>query len=158
MQPDLLQQLRDIHLPADPDWWPPAPGWWMLAAAVVLGCLLGLRWAIDYQRRGRPVKRARRLYQTLYARLLAGEVSAESYLHQSNELLKRLLVHGLGRQAARPASGSAWLRILDQHYGTPEFSEGPGQILGIERFTRSPAIHTESLHALLASFFRRVRT
>ncbi|MBP6325901.1 MAG: DUF4381 domain-containing protein, partial [Dokdonella sp.] len=21
-------QLRDIHLPPDPSWWPPAPGWW----------------------------------------------------------------------------------------------------------------------------------
>ncbi|MEP6880575.1 MAG: DUF4381 domain-containing protein, partial [Dokdonella sp.] len=29
-------ELRDIHLPADPSWWPPAPGWWILAA-ILLG-------------------------------------------------------------------------------------------------------------------------
>jgi len=32
--------LRDIHLPEPISWWPVAPGWWMLAAALVLIVLL----------------------------------------------------------------------------------------------------------------------
>ena len=27
-----LEQLRDIHLPQAVHWWPPAPGWWVVAA------------------------------------------------------------------------------------------------------------------------------
>ena len=28
---ELLAQLADIHLPAEVSYWPPAPGWWVLA-------------------------------------------------------------------------------------------------------------------------------
>jgi len=39
MNPDPLAPLRPLHLPDQIGWWPPAPGWWLLAgvAAVVLG-------------------------------------------------------------------------------------------------------------------------
>lgn len=30
-----LEQLRDIHLPQAVHWWPPAPGWWIVAALVL---------------------------------------------------------------------------------------------------------------------------
>ncbi|MCZ6711931.1 MAG: DUF4381 domain-containing protein [Gammaproteobacteria bacterium] len=157
MQPDLLQQLRDIHIPADPVWWPPAPGWWLLAVATLFGCVLAVRFAFRHYRRRRPIRRTRRLYQALHGRLSAGEITAESYVHQSNELLKRLLIHGLGIRAARPASNMDWLQILDKYHGGSAFSDGPGQVLGNERFRKSPAIQIEPLHQLLASFLAKVR-
>jgi hypothetical protein len=157
MQPDLLQQLRDIHMPLEPQWWPPAPGWWLLAAALVFGCVLAARFALQYRRQRLPIKRARQLYADLHQRHRAGEVPAETYVHESNELLKRLLIHGLGIEAARPISDSAWLALLDEHYGSPAFSGGPGRILGNERFHRDPTIQVEPLHTLLTNFLRKVQ-
>ena len=46
-------QLRDIHLPAEVGWWPPAIGWWVLALIVlILLVMLLQRWR---QNRPKPV-------------------------------------------------------------------------------------------------------
>lgn len=51
---DPLSQLADIHLPADVSFWPPAPGWWVLAALLMCGlCLLGLVQFRRWQQRQR---------------------------------------------------------------------------------------------------------
>ena len=36
MQTDPLQQLKPLHLPPDPSWWPPAIGWWVLLLVLVI--------------------------------------------------------------------------------------------------------------------------
>ena len=54
--PNPLDQLRDIHLPEPISWWPPAPGWWILALA---GCALSF-WLVRYFYRRYKAKHYRR--------------------------------------------------------------------------------------------------
>ena len=43
--PGNLQNLNDIVLPVPAHWWPPAPGWYVLAGLLLaVLALLALRW------------------------------------------------------------------------------------------------------------------
>lgn len=156
MNADRLQQLRDIHVPDAPAWWPPAPGWWLLAVSVV-ALLIWLLWKLwADSRRRRPVRHARRLYGEVYRRHVAGELGDRAYLDASNELLKRLLIHVLGEDEARRASGDDWLRLLDRHAGDAAFSQGPASVLGDARFRADLAADTEAVHRQIEALLARV--
>ncbi len=157
MESDLLQQLRDIHLPVAPSWWPPAPGWWLLG----LAALAGLAYTVYRLRlasiRRRPIREARRLYGALYGAYQRGEINATSYLQRANELLKRLYVHALHEDSARRANDADWLAFLDARSGSNRFSDGPGQQLGNQRFGPHPQADPEHLHPLIERLFETAR-
>jgi hypothetical protein len=157
MQPDLLQQLRDIHLPADPLWWPPAPGWWLLAL-LGIGAIIWLGGQLRAaHRRRQPLKLARRYYDEVYAAFSRGEIDAPAYLQQTNELLKRLYIHGIGDDQARSANDANWLSYLDEQSGGSAFTQGPGAQLGNQRFRPAPEVDPDTLHPLVARLFRNAR-
>lgn len=146
---DALQQLRDIHVPEVPSWWPPAPGWW-LVAALLLGAVVWVIWRGRRARRRRePIRAARSLYARVYERYRSGEISGREYLNQSNEVIKRALIHGLGEREARRATGRAWLELLDRHVDEPAFSRGAGRMLGDARFRPRLAADADAVHPLI---------
>lgn len=113
--PDLV--LRDVHVPPTPPMWPPAPGWW-LVAAVVAACLLVALW-VGLRRR----RRLRLWHSTFDAAASADGPAAK--VAAVSELLRRA-----ARQTSPVADrlqGAEWLQLLDGN-GT-EFSQGPGQLL-----------------------------
>ena len=113
--------LRDIHLPAEPSWWPPAPGWWLIAL-IVLALLVwqGLR-----LRRRQRLARARRGLLREFDR--ANAESGAAKVAALSELLRRT--------ALRYAPGSArlrdedWLAFLDADDPEQPFLRGPGRLL-----------------------------
>lgn len=40
-----LDQLKAMHLPQEPGLWPPAPGWWLLGAAILAAILVLIYWS-----------------------------------------------------------------------------------------------------------------
>ena len=110
--------LRDVHVPPAPSLWPPAPGWWLLAAAVLLS-LAGF-WAI---RRWR--KRRLQAWLGLFDDACA-QTSPAAQIAAISELLRRA-ARRVDKQADR-LQGEAWLRFLDSQKRT-DFSAGPGRLL-----------------------------
>ncbi len=127
-------QLRDIHLPAAPSIWPPAPGWWMLAA-LLIGLLA---WSgMVLIRRLRIRRRRRELLAVLHglADRLERERSPDG-LMQISVLLRRLALARFPRQQVASLSGLAWLHFLDESGGQGRFSQGPGRVLASGPYQR----------------------
>ena len=100
--------LRDIHLPTAIAWWPPAPGWWLLAFVSLAGPLCGfLYWW--WRRRMRLHREA----LARLARLRQAEVSPHQTAMAVSLLLREI---SLALDAAQPQTGlqgESWLARLD---------------------------------------------
>ena len=157
METDPLQQLKDIALPPDPSWWPPAIGWWVLAIAL----LALLCWAVNIAYRGwqsrAPIRAARNLYADLHQQFSAQELDPISFANGCNETLKRLLVHSLGHTELGPQSGAHWLQALDSISESQVFTNGAGECLGSIRFAVEPIIDTNGLHRAMQTLLSKVK-
>ena len=156
MEGDPLQQLRDVHLPPDPSWWPPAFGWWLLALLLLVALIWACRQLINHYKRRAPSRAAKAQLADLYHRYQAGEINASEYLHSGNELLKRLMVRAYQQTGYARLSGDAWLRVLDELSGTSKFSDGAASVLGNSRFSADPQIDVEQLHSALQQVLAKV--
>ncbi|WP_445357335.1 DUF4381 domain-containing protein [Microbulbifer sp. ANSA002] len=107
---ELLAQLYDIQEPAPVSWWPPAPGWWLLALLIMLS-LLGIALWIRYQRK----QTERNRYKVKAVNLLnTVDISRPEATGEINEILKRVAVTTYGRTRCGNLTGTAWLSFLEQ--------------------------------------------
>jgi len=131
-------QLRDIHLPAEPGLWPPAPGWWMLTALLLILLVWAARVAIRRYR-------LRRQRQKILAMLDELEQDTDrnatpEKIAQLSILLRRLALTRYPRRRVAALTGRDWLTFLDDSGGKGRFSQGPGQVLSTAPYqARLPA-------------------
>lgn len=115
--------LRDIHLPDAITWWPPAIGWWLLLAVIIVaafGC-----WLL-YKKltKKTAVKTATALLMSIKQAENTDELET---LKQLSACVRRVSISVNSRSEVASLTGKEWLNYLDQSVeGTP-FSTGVGQ-------------------------------
>ncbi len=126
--------LRDIHLPEPVSWWPPAPGWWLLAVAIVLFIIVFFI--------------IRKIYRKTYLkRQLKRDIKAEfehikqHYQQTQNEvalaqalsvLLRRASISYYPAKNIAGLTGDEWLDWLDKtstKSATKKFQSDVGKVL-----------------------------
>lgn len=163
---DPLSQLADIHLPDAVTLWPPAPGWWVLAALVLVAlaflCRQQLRRLLVRRRMNNALGELEQAYHTWRLRAEQGDDTNQAgldLLYGFNAVLKRVALAYCpqsGSQAEVPRlTGEAWLQFLDRTGETTDFTAGAGQALGHGTYQPVFNADAEGLHALCRRWIRQ---
>ena len=120
--------LRDVHVPAAPSMWPPAPGWWLVAAALLT--VIAVLWLLK-SRQQRKLQARQRLFDEA-----CRDLPASAQIAAMSELLRRA-ARKIDKHADR-LQGEDWLRFLDGKKGE-DFSKGAGRLLLEGGFRRDVA-------------------
>jgi hypothetical protein len=145
--------LKDIHLPPPlgMDW--PAPGWWLVAGALLLVAGL-VMWGLRRHRRQRASRIARQQLAQLQQQ---ASQDPQACLAALSQLLKRLAMTTAPRQTVAGLSGAAWLAYLDHGLADAPFSQGVGRCLaaGPYQVHSAEAIDWPALFALCQRWIKR---
>lgn len=148
MNDPLELPLKDIHLPADVSWWPPAPGWWILLGMILLAVAFYFWWRQRQQRINRSAITLARQELELLQNQYQKHKDGRQFVADLSVLLRRLSISAFPRQESASLTGDAWLEFLDASLGDDSFSTGPGRIL-LEAPYR-PEVNVEELEPLIA--------
>ncbi len=102
---DLAGLLRDIHLPQAPAWWPPRPGWWLVALVLLAAVLWWLRRLPAWKREALARLKAA---EAAYAR----HGDAARLLADVSMLLRACTLRLRDRAEVAGLTGQAWIECL----------------------------------------------
>jgi hypothetical protein len=140
--------LRDIHLPPA-YWWPPAPGWWLLAALLALAAL-GIAWWLRRLARAHPMRMAMHeidALETAYAR----DGDAGRLVDGASRLMRRVALRVAPGAAAQ--TGAGW-RAFVHTYASDAAHRQLLDELASERFRARPALDAPALLSALRAWCR----
>lgn len=112
----LLEQLRDIHAAGSPSWWPPAPGWWVLALLLALaGAYLG-RWLWRRLVSARRRRAWLRAVDELQARH-DPQLDPHGFLAGLNRVFRAVALRAFPAEPCARLEGEQWVAFIRERLG-----------------------------------------
>ena len=153
MNPDLLSQLRDIHTAAPVGWWPPAPGWWLLAILLlVLLVWLGRRVIARYrvhQRRKQMLGWVDHLNANIDP-----QREPQAYLSTLNRIFKLVALRAFPDQHCAALNGQEWVDFLVEKSNKTQSAEALG-VLATGPYDPAPKFDPDQLSELSRYWIRQ---
>lgn len=150
---NLLEQLKDIHYPPPVSWWPLAPGWYFLGAALILTALFLGIWILRYRKRLKKRRQILAEFQRIKSKILK-ETDSVQVWGELSTFLKRFTLLIYPRQEVGGLHGEAWLRFLDAKGKTNAFTTGIGSALITIPYQSQPPKEIEPLIDLIENWVK----
>lgn len=148
--------LEDIVLPDPVSWWPPAPGWWILAVLTVAVVVFGIvTWRRRYQSRAYQRQALKELQQ--FQNDYRQHQDLARFSQDINSLLKRVAMVCAGRKQVSSLSGNAWLRFLKDS-GPADFPMETAEhwlVVCYQAESHWPAVSAEALFAMAQTWIKK---
>lgn len=113
--------LRDIHLPAEPSFWPLAPGWWvLLLLAVTVVAWLAYRSCLRWQKSRRLDNLLKQLEAVLAKHRSRGNKT--QLLQELSLFLRRFEKFDQGQDQAAALNGEQWIKHLNSRHQDRPFT------------------------------------
>ena len=153
MNPDLLSQLRDIHSAAPVPWWPPAPGWWVLAFLVlVLVIWMGRRLLARYR-----VRQRRKQMLAWIDHLNANidpKLHPQEYLSTLNRIFKLVALRAFPGQQCALLNGQEWTDFLTENIKKADSVESLG-VLASGPYDPAPGFDPDQMSELTRCWIKQ---
>lgn len=148
LQQTMLEQLRDIHLPAEVSWWPLAPGWWILLFLFVAAVVFAT-WAMVQHRNKNRYRRLAALELDLALFQWQQSQDSAAFIQATNVILKRTVAAGLATnssEAILSLTGERWTDLLNQ-YSRDTLSNNSAHALARAGYEPNPEVDIAKLHS-----------
>lgn len=149
----LAQNLRGLQNPMESLWWPPAVGWWVIAASIaLLISTVFFHWA--RKRVQTPQVTAVIDQLDLCYKQWQSDHNAAAYTCRVNTLLKQTAVSHAGRKAVARLNGDEWLEWME-FVSASSLSACNRALLGQRSYQRTPPSPNAKSHAEIIAWYER---
>ncbi|WP_424280891.1 DUF4381 domain-containing protein [Eudoraea sp.] len=132
----MLQYLEPIIVPDRVPFWPPQPGWYVIAIILLGLAILGVKKWLAYKR-----KNEYRIWALQELQKIDVKEADIRQIVLLNKLLKATALQGFPRTEVAELYGTEWMQFLEKTYPKTRFTEAPGIFLEGASYRRKRSIN-----------------
>jgi hypothetical protein len=150
---ELLAQLADIHLPGAVTFWPPAPGWWILAIMLIAGLYWLASKVINRRNLQKICEHALAELERCH-REFASDGSSDRnysklrYVNAFNSVLRRVALVHFPQANVASLGGNAWVDFIREKGDSSDLNDELAAALSYGRFQTKCEVNVDAMNSL----------